>query len=142
MTVLRIAFLAAVWVVAGCSAGGASDRPSLVPASDQPIRATPSANPAKPGANALPASVTDPVVAEIAKLAGVPVGEVTIISAQEMTFSDGSLGCPQPGMVYTQAIVDGYKIVAEAGGTTYDVRGSGSKFRVCSPAAKPAPSAS
>jgi hypothetical protein len=141
MSVLRIAFLATVWVVAGCSAAGASERPSLVPASDQPVRVTPGTSPAKPGTSDLPASITDPVVADIARLAGVPVSEVTIISAQEMTFSDGSLGCPQPGMVYTQAIVDGYKIIAEAGGTTFDVRGSGRTFRVCSPAAKPAPSA-
>ena len=83
------------------------------------------------GAIALPQSVIDPVVAEVAKLAGVPADQVTVISAEEVTFSDGSLGCPQPGMVYTQALVDGYKIVAEAGGKTYDFRGSGSTFRQC-----------
>ena len=79
----------------------------------------------------LPQSVIDPVVAEVARLAGVPVAEVTVISAEEMTFSDGSLGCPVPGMSYTQALVDGYKIVAQAGGKTYDFRGSGSAFRLC-----------
>jgi hypothetical protein len=45
-------------------------------------------------------------------------------------------------MVYTQALVDGWKIVATAGGTTYDYRGSGTKFRQCTPAPKPLPSAS
>jgi hypothetical protein len=34
-------------------------------------------------------------------------------------------------MVYTQALVDGYKIVAEAGGKIYDHRGTGSTFRLC-----------
>jgi hypothetical protein len=34
-------------------------------------------------------------------------------------------------MAYTQALVDGYRIVAEAGGTTYDYRGTGSTFRLC-----------
>ena len=67
----------------------------------------------------------EPVVAEVAKLAGVPADQVTVISAEEVTFPDGSLGCPQPGMAYTQALVDGYKIVAEAGGKTYDFRGPG-----------------
>ena len=57
---------------------------------------------------------------------------MTVISAEAVTFPDGSLGCPQPGMVYTQALVDGYKIVAEAGGKTYDYRGTGSTFRLCS----------
>ena len=79
----------------------------------------------------MPSSVIEPVVAEVAKLAGVPVDQVTVISAEAVTFSDGSLGCPQPGMVYTQALVDGYKIIAEAGGKTYDYRGTGSTFRLC-----------
>jgi len=79
----------------------------------------------------LPQSVIDPVVAEVARLAGVPAEDVAVISAEEMTFSDGSLGCPVPGMSYTQALVDGYKIVAEAGGKTYDFRGTGSTFRLC-----------
>ncbi len=140
MTILRIAFLATVWVVAGCSAAGATDKPSLTPASQQPTRLPASAAPGNPGANTLPASITDPVVAEIARVAGVPVAEVTIISAEAVTFPDGSLGCPSPGMNYTQALVDGWKIVATAGGTTYDYRGSGSTFRQCSPAAKPSAS--
>jgi hypothetical protein len=75
--------------------------------------------------------VIDPVVADVAQRAGVPVDQVTVISAEEKTFPDGSLGCPVPGMAYTQAIVDGYRIVAEAGGTTYDYRGTGSTFRLC-----------
>ncbi len=66
-----------------------------------------------------------------ARLAGVPVEQVVVVSAEAVTFPDGSLGCPQPGMVYTQALVDGYKIVAEAGGKTYDFRGTGSTFRLC-----------
>ena len=142
MTILRVAFLATVWVAAGCSAAGATDKPSLMPASEQPSRVPASTTPVNPGANDLPASITGPVVAEIARVAGVPVTEVTIISAESVTFPDGSLGCPLPGMVYTQAMVDGWKIVATAGGTTYDYRGSGTKFRQCAPAAKPLPSAS
>jgi hypothetical protein len=140
MTILRVAFLATVWVIAGCSAAGASDKPSLTPAGQQPSRIP--AGSVNPGKNDLPASITDPVVAEIARVAGVPVAEVTIISAESVTFPDGSLGCPSPGMVYTQALVDGWKIVATAGGTTYDYRGSGTKFRQCTPAPKPLPSAS
>lgn len=123
--VIRITLIAALWVVGGCSAASSSNGP-LNPASDQPTQEN-----AGPGAVGLPASVVDPVVAEVARLAGVPVDQVVVVSAEEVTFPDGSLGCPQPGMVYTQAMVDGYKIVAEAGGKTYDYRGSGSTFRLC-----------
>jgi hypothetical protein len=142
MMVLRVAFLATIWVVAGCSASGASDRPSLTPASDQPTRVPASGAAGSRGSNELPPSITDPVVAEIARLAGVPVDQVTIISGESVTFPDGGLGCPVPGMVYIQVQVDGYRIVAEVGGTTYDFRGSGSTVRQCDPKVKPSSSAS
>ena len=84
-----------------------------------------------PGTLGLPASVIDPVVADIAKTAGVPVSEVVVVSAEPVVFPDGSLGCPQPGFAYTQIVVDGYKIVATAGGDTFDYRGTGNSFTRC-----------
>ena len=119
MRILSLTLLAAAWVVGGCSAASSSIQPSQIPGG------SPSGN------IALPTSVIEPVVAEVAKLAGVPAGQVTVISAEAVTFPDGSLGCPQPGMAYTQALVDGYKIIAEAGGKTYDFRGTGSTFSQC-----------
>jgi len=119
MRILSLTLLAAAWVVGGCSAASSSVQPSQVPGG------SPSGN------IALPTSVIEPVVADVAKLAGVPADQVTVISAEAVTFPDGSLGCPQPGVAYTQALVDGYKIIAEAGGKTYDFRGTGSSFRRC-----------
>ena len=40
---------------------------------------------------------------------------VEVVLAGPVTWSDGSLGCPQPGMMYTQALVPGYRIVLKAG---------------------------
>ena len=37
------------------------------------------------------------------------------VSAAAVTWSDGSAGCPEPGMMYTQALVPGYRIVLQAG---------------------------
>ena len=56
---------------------------------------------------------------------------MTLVSAEAVTFPDGGLGCPEPGMAYTQVMTDGYKVVATAGGKTYDYRGTGSTFRRC-----------
>jgi hypothetical protein len=39
---------------------------------------------------------------------------ITVASASAVTWPDGSLGCPQPGMMYTQALVAGYRIVLQA----------------------------
>jgi hypothetical protein len=40
---------------------------------------------------------------------------ITVVSAESVTWSDGSLGCPEPGMLYTQALVPGYRVVLQAG---------------------------
>jgi len=44
---------------------------------------------------------------------------VAVVSIEETEWPDSSLGCPQPGMSYTQATVPGYVVVLEAGGTQY-----------------------
>lgn len=36
-------------------------------------------------------------------------------SAEAVTWPDGSLGCPQPGRMYTQALVPGWRIVVRDG---------------------------
>ena len=41
--------------------------------------------------------------------------KLTVLSAESVTWSDGSLGCPAPGMAYTQALVPGYRIRIQAG---------------------------
>ncbi len=38
---------------------------------------------------------------------GVAPEQVAVITYAEVTWSDGSIGCPQPGMMYTQALVPG-----------------------------------
>lgn len=54
------------------------------------------------------------VVAEAAKRFGVAESGIVLASAERVTWSDGSLGCPEPGMMYTQSLVPGFRIVARA----------------------------
>lgn len=52
-----------------------------------------------------------PVAAAIADFAArerVDPASVSLRRLQRVTWPDGSLGCPKPGMMYTQALVDGY----------------------------------
>jgi hypothetical protein len=44
--------------------------------------------------------------------------DIKVVSEDAVTWPDGSLGCPQPGMLYTQALVPGYRIVLQAGEQT------------------------
>ncbi|MFN8482654.1 MAG: hypothetical protein U0768_06375 [Anaerolineae bacterium] len=51
--------------------------------------------------------------------------DIQVKSAGAVTWNDGSLGCPQPGMMYTMALVPGYRVVLEANGKTYSYHGAG-----------------
>ena len=82
--------------------------------------------------DSLPAEVLDPIVADAAARLSVEPAAVSIVSAVAETFSDGSLGCPEMGVMYTQALVDGYHVVVAANGTQLDYRGSvPGQFRLC-----------
>jgi hypothetical protein len=49
---------------------------------------------------------------------------IGVIAAHELTWPDGSLGCPEPGMAYTQALVEGYRIELVAGTDAYEYHGA------------------
>ena len=55
--------------------------------------------------------IVTPARADLARRLGVDPDDLEVISAEEVTWPDGSLGCPEPGMSYTQALVDGSKVV-------------------------------
>ncbi len=48
--------------------------------------------------------------ADAVRRTGVAAESLSLISAEVVTWSDGSLGCPQPGMMYKQALVPGYRV--------------------------------
>lgn len=65
--------------------------------------------------------------ADLAKRLGIGAGEVTVVSSTEVTWSDGSLGCPEPGMNYTQALVEGRRIILEVAGKQYHYHSAGTR---------------
>jgi hypothetical protein len=58
----------------------------------------------------------DAVVEQAAAETGVDAAEIRVVTAEAVTWSDGSLGCPEPGQAYTQALVPGFRIVLDVGG--------------------------
>ena len=107
------------------SGGSASAQPPGVPSG--PLSAAPASTDVS-----APADVLDPIVADAATRAGVGPEAVTVTAATAQTWPNGALGCPQPGTAYTQAIVRGWQVIVEAGGTRYDYRSSGpGRFRLC-----------
>jgi hypothetical protein len=65
----------------------------------------------------------DAAFADAGRRTGLPRTALELVSAQAVTWSDGSLGCPQPGMGYTQALVPGYRIRIRAPAQEFDYHG-------------------
>ena len=79
----------------------------------------------------VPADLMDAILADAGSRSTTKAA-ISVIRAQAVTWSDGSLGCPVKGMSYTQALVDGYWVVLDAGGQQLDYRASVSgSFKYC-----------
>ena len=58
---------------------------------------------------------------------GIDAASIEVVSVEEVTWPDGSIGCPQPGMRYTQALVNGSRIVLRTGGADYQYNSGGGR---------------
>lgn len=58
-------------------------------------------------------------ISDLATRLNISPDAIRVISAEHVVWRDGSLGCPRPGMIYTQALVPGLRIVLDAEGTLY-----------------------
>ncbi len=65
-----------------------------------------------------PQSLLEAAIDDAAQRTGAPRADIKVMVAEAVTWPDGSLGCPQPGMLYTQALVPGYRIVLRVGEAT------------------------
>ena len=72
----------------------------------------------------VPGELLDKIRAELASEQSVSAGDVKVISAQAVNWPNGALGCPKPGMMYTQAIVPGYRVELEAAGRRFTYNAS------------------
>lgn len=93
------------------------------PGSQQPGQSLPPPPGADPAA-IVPADVLEKVLTDAAGRTGVSRASVSAVSARAQTWNDGSLGCPEPGMAYTQVLTEGYQIMVSAAGRTLDYRTS------------------
>jgi hypothetical protein len=83
----------------------------------EPIAGTPVVRPVpgNPG-------VKDPVLLAVADLSNrlnVTADAIDLVSLQEVTWRDGSLGCPEAGMSYIQALSPGQQMILRVNGQDY-----------------------
>ena len=121
MTVVRAWLpiaVATMALVAGCGDDARTgDDPSPTETTVQP---TPPASTPPSGAVALS-------VADLAGVLGVDEADVEVVATEEVTWRNGSRGCVEPGMAYTQALIDGSRITLRVDGTDYEYHSGGSQ---------------
>jgi hypothetical protein len=72
----------------------------------------------------VPDGLLKQIFEDLSERLGVEIEKIEVVKAEAVEWSDGSLGCPQPGQFYTQALVNGYWLILEVGAATYDYRAS------------------
>jgi hypothetical protein len=122
-----VAVAAAMMILVACGNESGTGGPAMPSSgSSTPTPGTP--EPPKPEPTTGP--TTGPVEqakADLAKRLSVDAAQVTVVSSHEVTWSDGSLGCPEPGMNYTQALVPGFRVILEAAGKQYHYHSGGTR---------------
>ena len=122
-------------IAAGCSSSGAASAP---PGSPTRPSVSPDLPPSVPPSDApVTGEVPEPVLEAIRQqlavdAPGADLATATVVRAEAVEWSDGSLGCPEPGMMYTQAITPGYHVVISVDGVEYDYRATeAGQVRLC-----------
>lgn len=126
----------------GSSTGAATPPPATTPSPDpttSPSGPDPSSGPTvpPPADGEVPAGLADrpevkAAMQDAAGRAGIVAGDVQIGGYMAVTWADGSLGCPQKGMAYTQMTVEGELLLLRVDQRTmeYHARQGGS-FTYC-----------
>lgn len=63
---------------------------------------------------------TEAAVADLAARLSVDADAISVASVEAVSWPNGALGLPEPGMMYTQAIVPGHRVMLNALGRTFE----------------------
>lgn len=71
----------------------------------------------------------------LTKQLGVPANEVRVVNAAPVEWRDSSLGCPERGVMYTPALVPGFKVTLQVADRQYEVHTGSGRAVTCGAAA-------
>lgn len=144
--------LAALGMLATACGTGSTDQSTSIPPPDATTVPTlapvPTVPPTAPASSApdepAEAEIVEAAAADLAERLDVDREEISLVSFEWVTWNDGSIGCPEPGVVYTQALVEGSRVVLEHDGLEYDYHAgaSGNPFLCEKSRLEPGPGAS
>ena len=112
----------AVWLIAACAPKPQPTQQGLLPNEDSyPNDSYP--NSSYPNGNDSAMDLTPAQTAAITALSrtlNLPPGQITLISTEAVDWPDGCMGIQKMGVMCTQAIVPGYKIILEVNSEQYE----------------------
>jgi hypothetical protein len=77
---------------------------------------------------------------DLAERLSISVDQIELVEAREVIWPNGSLGCPQPGMMYAEVLTPGYLILLNAGNWNYKYHaGKGTEVFLCENPTPPVP---
>jgi len=118
-------------LLAGCAGAEQPADPPAKPTAEQPAE---NLDPHVTSAGM--ESAIEAALVDAGKQTGLGRSELKLQSAEVVTWRDGSLGCPAPGGMYTQALVPGYRIRIKAGARELDYHASARGGLVLCPAGR------
>ena len=99
--------------------------PTLAATAPPTVEITPESTPAATAALAVaspvPGSVEAKVAQGLSKKTGVDVSKLVLTAKNAQDWPDSALGCPASGMMYSQIVTPGFKLIYSDGVKTYEV---------------------
>lgn len=79
----------------------------------------------------VPAQLIEQAREDLARRLSLPAGSFAVTRSSAVEWPDSSLGCPQPGFMYSQIVTPGYLIVLAANGREYEYHTDRSRAILC-----------
>lgn len=76
----------------------------------------------------VPQDLLQQMVDDLSERLDVSADAISVERAEEVVWRNGSLGCPQPGQMYTQALIPGYRVILSAGDQMHDYHANDSGY--------------
>jgi len=64
--------------------------------------------------------LTEMAIEDLAKRLNIATIQISLIEAKSVIWSNSSLGCPQPGMMYAEVLTPGYLIILSVNDKSYE----------------------
>ena len=76
--------------------------------------------------------LTEKAKEDLTKRLNIATTQITLMEAKSVIWSNSSLGCPQPGMMYAEVLTPGYLIILSVSAKNYEYHtGKGSDIFLC-----------